>query len=148
MLLGRLYLQTGTFLDYYTGSHDPSISASLRRQLAVREPPAPQEHSSLDNNEHGDNIPANHRHLFPQFCVTPDLPPMFLIHGSADTAVLLAESCNLHRLLQEAGVFSVLEIIEGKEHSFDYDPSAEDEFGGEGGLFDRAIGFLKEQLLT
>ena len=151
MLLGRLYLQHGTFLDYYTGAHAPSLSAALRAQLTLDAPSSSSSTAAApslpQNAEHRDKIPAEHRALFPQFCVAPGLPPMFLVHGTADTAVLLVESQNFHRLLQDAGVASTLEIVDGKEHSFDYEPSAEAEFGAPGGLFDRAMGFLQEMLL-
>ncbi|KAL1950706.1 hypothetical protein VTO73DRAFT_5830 [Trametes versicolor] len=138
MLLGRLYLQMGTFLDYYTGSHNPSLSAILRAHL--RDQPQ-ADHSAPA-------IPAAHRHLFPQFMITSALPPMFLIHGSSDTAVVIKESHNLQSLLEAAGVRAELVVVEGKEHSFDYEPNAEEEFGGPGGLFDRAASFLQEALIT
>ncbi|KAI0333674.1 alpha/beta-hydrolase [Cubamyces sp. BRFM 1775] len=135
MLLGRLYLQLGTFLDYYTGCHSPSLSATLRQQLLA----LPTGSSS---------IPDAQLHLFPQFKISSALPPMYLIHGSADTAVLVRESRNLLALLHDAGVPAQLVIVEGKEHSFDYEPRAEEEFGHPGGLFDQAIRFLEEALLT
>ncbi|KAI0365713.1 alpha/beta-hydrolase [Pilatotrama ljubarskyi] len=136
MLLGRLYLQMGTFLDYHTGCHDPSLSASLRTILRER---ALGDHGSM-------TIPSVHRRLLPQLTVSSALPPMLLIHGSADTAVLVQESENLQSLLREAGVPAELVVVEGKEHSFDYEADAEDEFGGSGGLFDRAVSFLAETL--
>ncbi|KAI8971171.1 alpha/beta-hydrolase [Trametes punicea] len=155
MLLGRLYRQLGTCLDYYTGCHNPSLSASLRAHLKGR------------GNEDGDDkalpvqlsdpqavlseqlrqcIPTAHRHLFPQCMVTSDFPPTLLIHGSADTAVLVEESRNLELLLRSVGVPVELMVIEGKEHAFDYEPNAEEEFGQPGGLFDHAVGFLKEHV--
>lgn len=154
MLLGRLYLQMGTFLDYYTGSHNPSLSATLRARLRDQlqgdhSAPAmqnPGSRGSLQSSQ--EVIPVAHRHLFPQFVITPALPPMFLIHGSSDTAVVVNESHNLRSLLKGSGVRAELVVVEGKEHSFDYEPSAEDEFGGPGGLFDRAVSFLREALIT
>ncbi|KAH9922866.1 alpha/beta-hydrolase [Epithele typhae] len=134
MLAGRLYLQTGTFLDYYTGQHEPSLSVALVSTRQDVDPPKEEV------------IPVQHRILFPQFCVSADLPPMFIIHGSTDTAVFLDESQRLHGLLENAGVRSTLRVVKDKEHSFDYDPTAEDEFGGPGGLFDEAVNFLKSSL--
>ncbi len=154
MLLGRLYLQMGTFLDYYTGSHNPSLSAILRAH-ANEQLQGDYSASAMENPGSGDllktsqqAIPAAHRHLFPQFMISPALPPMFLIHGSSDTAVVVKESHNLRSLLEKAGVRAELVVVEGKEHSFDYEPNAEDEFGGPGGLFDRAVSFLREALIT
>ncbi|KIK67605.1 hypothetical protein GYMLUDRAFT_785295 [Collybiopsis luxurians FD-317 M1] len=37
MPLALLYLQLGTYLDYYTGQHEPSISAALRAAAATAE---------------------------------------------------------------------------------------------------------------
>ncbi|CDO77134.1 hypothetical protein BN946_scf184657.g9 [Trametes cinnabarina] len=140
MLLGRLYLQLGAFLDYYTGCHDPSLSISLRKLLDANKLNVDPRSNLLEN------IPEAHRHMFPQLCVGADFPPTLLIHGSADTAVLVGESQNLHILLLNAGVGSELQIVEGKEHSFDYEPAAEEEFGQPEGLFDRAAKFLVQTL--
>ncbi|KAI0822343.1 alpha/beta-hydrolase [Trametes gibbosa] len=154
MLLGRLYLQMGTFLDYYTGSHAPSLSATLGALLrevnhddhSSSGHPSPGPSSGALQTELRGAIPAAHRHLFPQLGVDPALPPMFLIHGSADTAVKVTESENMRSLLQRVGVRAELVIVEGKEHSFDYEPTAEGEFGCPGGLFDRTVIFLQEAL--
>ncbi|KAI0670870.1 alpha/beta-hydrolase [Trametes maxima] len=139
MLLARLYLQMGTFLDYYTGLHNPSVSASLRAVI----------HEHTRTNEGAppcQTMPAGYRYLFPQFGISSTFPPTLLVHGSADTAVLVRESQNLHSLLREVGAPVELVIVEGKEHSFDYEPSAEGEFGKPGGLFDRAVYFLVNAL--
>ncbi|KAI0648139.1 alpha/beta-hydrolase [Trametes meyenii] len=152
MLLARLYLQMGTFLDYYTGSHSPSVSASLRAVIYEhthaneRVPPCQNaDFKKLPPVIH-EAMPASYRHLFPQFGISSTFPPTLLVHGSADTAVLVRESQNLHTLLREAGARVELIVVEGKEHSFDYEPSAEGEFGELGGLFDRALNFLVDVL--
>ncbi|KAM5531322.1 hypothetical protein V8D89_015037 [Ganoderma adspersum] len=146
-LLGRLYLQLGTFLDYYTGAHEPSLSSSLRDMLATDGRLSQRSDADDSNTECATHIPAEHRHLFPQFNIDPQFTPTFLIHGSADTAVLTKESQAIYAQLKNAGVRSELKIVEGKEHNFDYDAKAEEEFGQPGGLFDQAIDFLKEHLL-
>ncbi|KAI9058266.1 alpha/beta-hydrolase [Trametes sanguinea] len=140
MLLGRLYLQLGTFLDYYTGCHNPSLSASLRDLLSAND-----QHVDLQCSA-SRSIPETHRLLFPQYSVSAGFPPTLLIHGSADTAVLVGESQNLHNLLLGIGTRSELVIVEGKEHSFDYEPTADEEFGQPGGLFDRVAKFIEETL--
>ena len=145
MLLGRLYLQLGTFLDHYTGSHSPSLSATLRQQLPT-DPLSPSSGTQSTIQALRQSIPDAHLRLFPQFNISSALPPTYLIHGSADTAVLARESQNLLALLQDAGVPAKLVIVEGKEHSFDYEPRAEEEFGYLGGLFDQAVRFLEEIL--
>nr|VWP01178.1 Glycerol-1-phosphatase [Ganoderma boninense] len=146
-LLGRLYLQLGTFLDYYTGAHEPSLSGSLREILARGG--RLSQHSEVDdtNADHSIHIPVEHHHLFPQFNVDSQFPSTFLIHGSADTAVSIRESRALYAQLKSAGIRSELKILEGKEHNFDYDAKAEEEFGQPGGLFEQAVDFLKEHLL-
>ncbi|KDQ25694.1 hypothetical protein PLEOSDRAFT_1045533 [Pleurotus ostreatus PC15] len=129
MLLSRLYLQMGTYLDYWTGDQSPSVSSLLRDVLE-----RPHEEKELEQI-----IPSTHRGLFPQFNVSSDWPPSFLCHGSDDSAVPLAESQHIYDQLQKAGASVQLEIVQGKEHSFDY------EFGAErihGDLFDRISRFL------
>lgn len=145
-LLGRLYLQLGTFLDYYTGAHEPSLSHSLREILASNG--RLSQRSDVDDTiaESATRIPAEHRGLFPQFNIDPQFTPTFLIHGSADTAVLIRESQAMYAQLKSAGVRSELKVVEGKEHNFDYDAKAEEEFGQPGSLFEQAIDFLKEHL--
>jgi acetyl esterase/lipase len=124
MVLTRLLLQLGTFLDYYTG--DEGFSHVLRsdpcREL----------------------IPSKHLTLFPQFWVTPDWPPSFLVHGTEDTAIPIQESINLRALLENAGVMVILKLVDGKEHSFDYAPDAETVHGE---LFDEAVEFLVRRFL-
>ncbi|OCH91245.1 alpha beta-hydrolase [Obba rivulosa] len=139
MYLARLYLQKGVYLDYYTGCHDPSISKTLRHL-----------HSGEDGSESTSCshilIPAEHLPLFPQYAVSADWPPTFLIHGTSDTAVHVHESLCMESALQSAGVRVALRAIEDEEHSFDYAPGAEEQFGQAGGLFDEAVDFLLHQM--
>jgi len=134
MLLARVYLQLGVFLDYYTGQHDPSLSNTLRQTLSKPE-------SSVDDLMH--QIPERQRSLFPQFGVDSNWPPTLLLHGTNDTAVPLAESRHMQALLKKAGVPVTLLEFEGKEHSFDYEPEAEATLGGR---FDEVAGFLRRCL--
>ncbi|KAF8532102.1 alpha/beta-hydrolase [Gautieria morchelliformis] len=134
MLLARLYLQLGNFIDYYTGEHQGSISETLRDHLSADKDMALSDWSSL--------IPPAHQPLFPQLNVSA-FPPTFFIHGSHDTAVPVEESQSLHRQLQASGIASILKVCTGMEHSFDYQPDA--------GLlwtsvFDEAFDFIKDQL--
>ncbi|KAF8586306.1 alpha/beta-hydrolase [Ramaria rubella] len=136
MLLARLYLQLGNFIDYYTGELQPSISDSLKDHLTSNTDGSLTDWPSL--------IPSHHQPLFPQLNVS-SLPPTFFIHGSQDTAVPLHESCSLHRQLQSEGIVTVLKICDGMEHSFDYEPDAEQRWSV---LFDEAFDFLKDRLLS
>ncbi|KAE9408882.1 alpha/beta-hydrolase [Gymnopus androsaceus JB14] len=128
MFLGRLYLQLGEYLDYYTGEHEPtSLSAAIRKE-------AQQSASSSENSRNLQEclahiIPSQHLHLFPSL-----LPA----HAYASWPP------HLHGLLRKAGVTSVMSVAEGMEHSFDYQPAAEvvhkEEFDRIGRWLD---GFLK-----
>ncbi|TBU44448.1 alpha/beta-hydrolase [Dichomitus squalens] len=145
-LLGRLYLQLGVFLDYFTGAHEPSLSDALRNLLSADGRLVRDADPEGDDAKYANYIPAEHRHLFPQLNINSDLPPMFLIHGSADTAVFVRESKAMYARLENAGVRAELKILEGKEHNFDYEASAEQEFGQPGGLFEQAMDFLVGRL--
>ncbi|KZT73753.1 alpha/beta-hydrolase [Daedalea quercina L-15889] len=151
MQLARLYFQLGVYLDYYTGYHEPSLSAAIREAYG---------HSSDLEPESGNSrvdqlrslVPAESLHLFPQFCVSEPMseslrwPATLLVHGTADTAICADESRNLYTLLRHAGVDVALRLVQGQEHSFDYVKNAEEIFGGEGGLFGEAAAFLIRHL--
>ncbi|PCH40121.1 alpha/beta-hydrolase [Wolfiporia cocos MD-104 SS10] len=149
MFLARLYLQLGTYMDYYTGCHEPSLSDALRSAAAncsaqdiIKGAPG----TELPSIHLRSIIPPEHLLLFPQFGVTSNWPSTYLVHGSADTAVLADESRYMYGLLQKAGVDVSLTIVEGKEHSFDYESDAESIHGVEGGLFDTVAASLLERL--
>ncbi|KAF8625945.1 hypothetical protein AX17_006671 [Amanita inopinata Kibby_2008] len=145
MLLARLYLQLGVFLDYYTGCHSPSLSASLRKIIS-----GSNSQSNIRNNPNFrvancvGIIPEPHRCLFPQLHVTTNWPPTILCHGTADTAVLVEESRSLHRALDGAGVSVASFEFEGEEHSFDYEAKAEEMYGE---TFDKIMDTLKRWIL-
>ncbi|KAH9054060.1 Alpha/Beta hydrolase protein [Lactarius deliciosus] len=121
MPLARLWLQLGTYLDYWTGSH-----AEIDARLAAA-------------------LPPRDRAIFPQLLVTPDWPPVLHIHGSEDSAVPADSSRAIHARLRAAKVETVLRIVDGSEHAFDHkEDSAEATFGG---LFDEAVEFLRAALV-
>jgi acetyl esterase/lipase len=132
MLMPRLYIQLGTYLDYYTGEHDPSLSLTLRNAA-----------TQGSSSEHlARRVPQTALPLFPHFNVSPSWPPTFLVHGSADTAVPVQESQTMAGLLREVGVDVELRVLHGLEHAFDA-ASAEECFGQ---LFDDAGDFLVNNL--
>ncbi|KAI0086457.1 alpha/beta-hydrolase [Irpex rosettiformis] len=143
MLLNRLYLQLGTYLDYYTGAHETSLSAKL---LEAAEGGSDNSDSNYSIDNLKPLIPSSHLPLFPQFAVDSSWPPTFLVHGSADTAVKLDESIHMHRLLTDADVTTVLKVVEGAEHSLDYVSDANEKYGKAGGLFDEIGMFLVDRL--
>jgi acetyl esterase/lipase len=138
MQLARLWLQQGTYLDYWTGAHEPSLSDDLRALL-----PAPEEHAERDARLAATLPPAHHA-IFPQLLVTLDWPPVMLIHGSEDSAVPADSSRAMYARLCAAEVETVLRIAEGSEHSFDLKKGAEAPFGE---LFDEAVEFLRVGLV-
>lgn len=154
MVLSRLYIQLGILLDYLTGQHTPSLSSTLQASLGSDKPNIPgstypyakSEEEAFDvvNERLKQLIPEKLLSLFPQFSVTPSWPPTYLVHGANDTAVLAHESYHMHRLLSNAGVDSRLTVVEGKEHSFDYEPDAEELHGKD--VFDEVVKWLDEQL--
>ncbi|KAI0074020.1 alpha/beta-hydrolase [Panus rudis PR-1116 ss-1] len=144
MQLPRLYLQMGTYLDYYTGSFEPSLSGILRPQVASK-----KEHSENEETRDiisADQIPEKHRSLFPQLNISKSWPPTLLVHGSLDSAVHVHESRYLSRLLAHAGVKVELRVVNGEEHSFDYTEEAQTKYGQTGGLYDDILEFLLQHL--
>ncbi|KAG6840236.1 hypothetical protein C0991_008020 [Blastosporella zonata] len=144
MFITRLYLQLGVFIDYYTGMHDNGgISPVLRDILASRTNLSPE----ADEPEFDDRvralIPEEHRGLFPQFAALADWPPIVLVHGTEDSAVPIWDSKTLARRLKARGVDVELWEVEGREHSFDYEPGAEELFGD---VFDKVEEFLKTHI--
>ncbi|KAG6919244.1 hypothetical protein DXG01_008040 [Tephrocybe rancida] len=147
MLITRLYLQLGVFIDYYTGAHEAGgISSALRQALTSR--------SGLLNTDDIDAdfnallsalIPEQHHGLFPQLGVSVDWPPIVLVHGTNDSAVPIWDSRSLASRLKARGVDVQLWEVEGREHSFDYEPGAEELFGD---IFDRVGEFLKTHIGT
>ncbi|KAI0284135.1 alpha/beta-hydrolase [Russula brevipes] len=139
MQLAHLWFQFGTYLDYWTGLHEPSISAVLRELL-----PTDGEDVKVTDARLSAALPPSEHTIFPQLLVTPEWPRVMLIHGSEDTAVLPESSRAMHARLLDAKIDTALHIIEGAKHSFDIKPNAEEEFGG---LLDEAAEFLRATLL-
>jgi acetyl esterase/lipase len=135
MLLARLYLQLGVFLDYYTGQHVPSISETLRAALDSKEE---------DHERHvRELVPSIHHLLFPQLGVTSSWPPTFLIHGSLDSVVPVHESHHMRDLLLRSGVPVRLDVVDGQDHTFDYESDAESLHAA---MFDDVQRFLEKHI--
>lgn len=148
MYLARLYCQLGAYLDYYTGEHDPSLSQTLMQQrqtvlVAPEKYIGDAQTRTIPEDWGGPLIPARHRSLFPQLSVTSEWPEVFLIHGAEDYHVHCHESEHMRELLEKVKVEVTLKVIEGKGHSFDYDPSAEEECSD---LFKEVSKFLQRVL--
>jgi len=59
------------------------------------------------------------RDISPVYAVSPDDPPIFIIHGDADNVVPLQQSQEMIAKLNEAGVKNNFIIKKGARHSFD-----------------------------
>ncbi|KAG6810093.1 hypothetical protein H0H92_013342 [Tricholoma furcatifolium] len=152
MLITRLYLQLGVFIDYYTGDHsNEGLSAHLRDTLKLHSEGKDRAEIGL-NDTNIDAIrslvPSAHHGLFPNLILSEgkmDLqwPPTVLIHGTEDSAVPIRDSRSLAKKLEACGAHIQLFEMEGREHSFDYEPGAEELFGE---VFDKVGEFLKQHL--
>ncbi|KAF8151518.1 Alpha/Beta hydrolase protein [Crassisporium funariophilum] len=130
MPLTSLSIQLGTWLDYYTGEFNPSLSEVLRDALdAGTLCPAVSE-----------LVPDRHRSLFPTFLVNASWPPVLMVHGTADTAVPIVSSRRMNVLLKNAGVDVELIEVEGQEHLFDTEQNADIKFAE---VFKKVGDFMK-----
>ena len=144
MLLSRLYHQLGVFLDYYTGEFEEGgLSAHLRKALGYGNDATAEDTNPPADDHLRSLIPPTSLDLFPQFGMTEKWPPTIVVHGTHDSAVPIEESRHLARKLTAAGVAVQVCEVEEKEHSFDYEPGAEELFGG---VFDAVVDFLNTHL--
>ncbi|BGO96632.1 Alpha/Beta hydrolase fold [Rhodotorula toruloides] len=95
-------LQTGSFLDVLSGTK--GVTAELVK---------------LPAEQRAQAVPDHVKRVVPHLSVSPSFPPTYLLHGALDSVVFPAESRNMHRVLQEAGVEAKLAEVEGGEHGFD-----------------------------
>jgi acetyl esterase/lipase len=63
--------------------------------------------------------PGLARLVSPSTYISPDCPPILILHGDADTVVPVEESVEFHRLLRAAGVDATLHVLPGAGHSWD-----------------------------
>jgi acetyl esterase/lipase len=71
--------------------------------------------------------------------LSPDDPPLLIIHGTADTTTPVEQSVQLHEAAKKAGVPSELVIVEGAPHSFHLQPKQRDLRELVLGFFDRHL---------
>lgn len=84
-------------------------------------------------------VPELYRKASPLAHITPDDPPMLILHGTADKTVPVEESHILADALKEAGVPHELVIIEGAPHTFHLQPKQRDLRPLVLGFFDRHL---------
>ncbi|TFK34731.1 Alpha/Beta hydrolase protein [Crucibulum laeve] len=145
--LPPLYTLSGKYLDYFTGDHEPSFSRVVEEAYKVYA--ETKENGIVDPTSESfveafkAAIPEHHIPLFPQLGVTSSWPPAVLLHGNADIMVPFQESKTMAGLLNNAGVPVKFIEFEGKDHLFDYDPTAEATYTKE---FDAVGEFLKKYI--
>ena len=71
--------------------------------------------------------------------LTPDDPPLLILHGTEDKTTPVEQSIQLHEAAKKAGVESELVIVEGAPHSFHLQPKQRD-------LRDLVLGFFNKHL--
>ncbi|KAF9562498.1 alpha/beta-hydrolase [Agrocybe pediades] len=130
----NFHFQRGNYLDYYTGLHEPSLSAALRSVLSKENP-------TLEDFKRV--IPKDKQSLFPQLSIDANWPPTLLMHGTIDDAVLIDESRNLRDIIKATGTPVELIEVEGVQHAWDYFPVAETTHSKE---FDAVIEFVRKYL--
>jgi len=118
----------GTFVDYITGVHEPSLSATLL--AALNEGKGVEAIEAI--------VPNGVRHLLPQLNVTPAWPRTVLLHGTEDGVVPFGDATELKRLLDGQSVECEVLTAEGEDHMFDIEEDAEKKWGS---LFDKSIEF-------
>lgn len=102
-----LTIQRGKYLDYLAGIK--GLSESLKQEQV-----AGSDKATLRRK-----IPETAHAVIPELLLTSDFPPIFLVHGTADSVVSLDESTSTERQLKELGVETHLIAYEGGEHGFD-----------------------------
>jgi acetyl esterase/lipase len=86
-----------------------------------------------------DAAPDLYRAASPLTYVRKDLPPILILHGTADKSVSLEQSRGFARALERAGAPHVFETVEGAPHTFDLQPKQKD-------LRALVIGFFDQHL--
>lgn len=71
--------------------------------------------------------------------LSPDDPPLLILHGTADTTTPLDQSTRFHEAARAAGVESGLIVIEDAPHSFHLQPKQRDLRGEVIAFFDRHL---------
>jgi acetyl esterase/lipase len=119
-------VQQGTLVDYMTGKS--GLSAKMKSL-----PSSDARKALLDESD---------RELFPQLRAK-ELPPTFLIHGDADTAVSVKESEVTFEALKSAAIRTELVVVPEAEHALLSLKDRTKEAEGTDAAFAQAIAFLE-----
>ncbi|KZS95421.1 alpha/beta-hydrolase [Sistotremastrum niveocremeum HHB9708] len=102
-----LTIQRGKYLDYLTGIK--GLSQTLEEEKIW----SATEASQLQQ------VPKVAHNVIPQLLLSSDFPPIYLIHGTADSVVSIDESEATDKQLRILGVETHFVAYEGGEHGFD-----------------------------
>ena len=111
--LMRYILKNAIYVDYFTGIH------GLGKLVASVQPVDPASYDEVL----GEIVPVEVRHLFVLDFdnLTSEMPPLFAVHGLADTAVPFEDSDKLAEKAKALKVLTKYWRLEGLDHEFDFD---------------------------
>ncbi|MBW6433831.1 alpha/beta hydrolase [Actinoplanes hulinensis] len=132
--LAALVALTGD--DPTVGDHDPGVSDAVRAGVlwyapsnlltmaAQNHPRGLQDHDAPDSPESRlvggpvQEMPKESAAASPVSYVSPDAPPLLLVHGDQDRVVPVGQSRELHERLTAVGAPAELHIVPGADHCF------------------------------
>ncbi|GGN76152.1 hypothetical protein GCM10010112_48120 [Actinoplanes lobatus] len=132
--LAALVALTGD--DPTVGDHDPGVSDAVRAGVlwyapsnlltmaAQNHPHGLQDHDAPDSPESRlvggpvQEMPKESAAASPASYVSPNAPPLLLVHGDQDRVVPVGQSRELHERLTAVGAPAELRIVPGADHCF------------------------------
>ncbi|KAE9368036.1 alpha/beta-hydrolase [Stipitochalara longipes BDJ] len=108
----RYIVKKSLFVDYFSGM------SGLGKKIAAVQPVVADSYEKVMEKM----VPENARHLFVvEFGnLKPTMPPLFVVHGLADTAVPFEDSDKLTEKTKALGVPTKYWQLEGLDHEFDF----------------------------
>ncbi len=91
-------------------------SSTVQAVLDLYGPSALQDYADVNQRFARNKSSALLQSASPLSYLTPDAPPLLIMHGNQDRVVPLSQSEMLHQRYQQAGLDSTLHIIEGAAH--------------------------------
>jgi len=100
---------------------------------------------ALGSDAAPNDLPANKQRLLPALNIGASYPPTFLVHGSADTTVPIAESEDMAAALAAAGVEHTFMRVEGRAHGLDTVLEGDDVAAARKAVVDFALNHVNQQ---
>ena len=122
-ILALLASLAETTLDGEARRFRPAAVVAYRVLVGEMPPPTPDQSSAVDY----ERLPGLDAKLSPLNHVSPNDPPVLLVHGDADELAPVTESERMHAALREAGVETKLVVLEGVAHESFRDMGADAE---------------------